>query len=149
MKLLLENWRKYLNENEENEFGPGMQKVRDYYNSEEVHKYNDLSQSGMTGPEVFDMAYKLSRMETEQTLALIDSLGHSPLTTEVIMRAVSSVLIAEQEDLRKEWIDVHRVRRGQDRESLKTAREMSLVRTRDFMTAWAKKRKEMNDETPT
>ena len=99
MKLLLENWREYLNENEENGPGPEVQRIRDAV----ISQYDDLSQSGLSDSEVFDMAFKLSRLEAEQSMALIDSLGYSPSVTEIITRVVVEILEAEKADLRREW----------------------------------------------
>jgi len=107
MKLLLEQWREYLNENEENGPGREVQRIRDAVISggalTVISQYDDLSQSGLSDSEVFDMAFKLSRLEAEQSMALIDSLGYSPSVTEIITRVVVEILEAEKADLRREW----------------------------------------------
>jgi|TARA_R110001583_G_scaffold58932_6_gene175382 hypothetical protein len=112
MKLLLENWRQYLNENEENGPGAEVQRIRDAVISGGALQYDDLSQSGLSDSEVFDMAFKLSHLEAEQSMALIDSLGYSPSVTEVITRVVVEILEAEKADLRTEWGHWFRNRRS-------------------------------------
>ena len=160
MKLLIENWREYLNEDEEREFGPDVQRIHDYYNSDKVMD-SELSQSELSGSEVFELAYKLSRMEAEQSVALVYSLGYSPLTTKVIMRAVAGLLIAEESDLKTKWKAIWTptsspwTRSGSNPteyeiESLRAARARNQVNVREFLTIWLKKedliKKEKGDE---
>ena len=148
MKLLIENWRQYLNE--EREFGPGVQRIHDYYNSDKAMEAGETSE--LSGSEVFELAFKLSRMQAEQSVALIDSLGFSPLATKVLMRAVAGLLIAEESDLENKWKAMTRSSSGATNyeiQSLRDARAMNQENLREFLTIWLKKQKEMNNETPT